>query len=1141
MLQYNVQHSKDKVLVDLIADERVREMDILAIQEPWTNSRDDRKGYCPSGSPFTLISTATEKTRAAIYINRRIRSEDLEVVRVEDSLVTVNLRLQIGEEKVRVAVHSAYNKPPESISTREIPEQLEAIVRAISNNDIPEQVLLGDFNLHHPAWGGEGCGTHRLAADLIQATGVADLEQILPEGTITRDIIKNTGQIDERREQTTVDLAFCSDKMRRRILSCRVREDLNKGSDHLPIETVFALERNAKEEALPPVRAWKRLDVDRFKATFQATADLLPSLQLENRQDIDNFAKILVEGAQQAAVAATPLERKSTHDKDFWTAECTEKVIEASRLRWEARKKGTLEARRLAQIATAIKGKVLKAAKQRAFRQAMQEASQVQGKLWKIAKWARKKARKELEPDYFPALEKGGRTAISTEEKVEIFYQECFPEPPRVDLSDIEGASYTHQLDNQPEANWEVTAEEQSNAIANTKPDKAPGDDSLPNRVIKLLASVIGEQLRRLFSACLKVGHHAEAFRRAITVVLRKPGKTTYTDPGAYRPIALLNTLGKVLEAIVAKRISKLAERCSLLPDQQYGARPGRSTETALLNITEQVRASWERDSKCVVTLLSMDVAKAFDRVSHPRLLHNLRVNSVPERLVKWVESFLQDRRTSIRIGGYTSETRRVSVGIPQGSPLSPILYLFYNASLIRECTIPSIQSGAMAFVDDNNVFITGTSTKETIRKFERIEEVCRKWERTHGSKFNRDKFHMVHLTKARRDDLDRPLVLNGQTIRPEPHIKVLGVLIDKKLTGQAHLRQVMDRAPEYVKVLKTIAGSTWGATLGAAREVYLRMVRPALSYGALLWFRPSGILPAAKGMMAKLRTIQGRCLRAVAGAYKATSVEALEAETHVEPLDIYISQIALQAAARNTLSPAFNGINMRAEKVLRGVHNRGPVPKLVGPLQALTSWVERKMEKPLRRSQEAEEEVRKKADKKLLKEVKMTTQAAYKQEWQQRWARAAKGGHSRRLQPSLSETPYRHLAKMKRPVASMVIQLRTGKIGFGLFLFTMKVPGYEDPFCHRCEEGKEMSVEHVLMECPAWTEMREECFSRAFRRGARPTLEGLLGTTKGCKAAAKMVQRTELLAQFSSCDLEAIGEEDVVDGEEDGEEDEGI
>ena len=89
-----------------------------------------------------------------------------------------------------------------------------------------------------------------------------------------------------------------------------------------------------------------------------------------------------------------------------------------------------------------------------------------------------------------------------------------------------------------------------------------------------------------------------------------------------------------------------------------------------------------------------------------------------------------------------------------------------------------------MAFMDDNNVFITGASTEETIKKFEKIEKACKKWERTHGSKFNRDKFHLVHMAKARRDDLNRPLVLNGETIKAEQSIKVLGVLIDKRLSG---------------------------------------------------------------------------------------------------------------------------------------------------------------------------------------------------------------------------------------------------------------------------------------------------------------------------------------------------------------------
>ncbi len=93
--------------------------------------------------------------------------------------------------------------------------------------------------------------------------------------------------------------------------------------------------------------------------------------------------------------------------------------------------------------------------------------------------------------------------------------------------------------------------------------------------------------MRRLYSAYIKEGYHPAEFRKATTVLLKKPGKADYTDLGSYRPIALLNILGKVLESIVAKRVSNLAERWSLLPDTQYGARPNRSTDLALLNITE--------------------------------------------------------------------------------------------------------------------------------------------------------------------------------------------------------------------------------------------------------------------------------------------------------------------------------------------------------------------------------------------------------------------------------------------------------------------------------------------------------------------------------------------------------------------------
>jgi hypothetical protein len=84
---------------------------------------------------------------------------------------------------------------------------------------------------------------------------------------------------------------------------------------------------------------------------------------------------------------------------------------------------------------------------------------------------------------------------------------------------------------------------------------------------------------------------------------------------------------------------------------------------------------------------LLLNVSGAFDNVSHARLLHDLQKRRVNEKTVKWIASFLSNRHTSIVINSFQSTAYQINTGIPQGSPLSPILYLYYNADLIEECT----------------------------------------------------------------------------------------------------------------------------------------------------------------------------------------------------------------------------------------------------------------------------------------------------------------------------------------------------------------------------------------------------------------------------------------------------------------------
>ena len=224
-----------------------------------------------------------------------------------------------------------------------------------------------------------------------------------------------------------------------------------------------------------------------------------------------------------------------------------------------------------------------------------------------------------------------------------------------------------------------ITNDEVIANIQRLKSDKAPGPDGTTNRILKACSTKLAELLTPLFQDCVTHAYHPREFKRANTIALRKPGKKYNTSSKAYRPIALLNTMGKVLEAVIARKITHIAEQHRLLPDTQMGARRGRSTESALELLTEQVHTVWGQGNNKVATLLSMDVAGAFDTVSHRRLIHNLRKRKIPKWITDWTASFLKERRTTLTINRRVTEE---FTGIPQRSPISPILYLFYNADI---------------------------------------------------------------------------------------------------------------------------------------------------------------------------------------------------------------------------------------------------------------------------------------------------------------------------------------------------------------------------------------------------------------------------------------------------------------------------
>ena len=169
----------------------------------------------------------------------------------------------------------------------------------------------------------------------------------------------------------------------------------------------------------------------------------------------------------------------------------------------------------------------------------MNEAGE--GHLWKAATYTKPRDSWGCTP----ALKVGDRELADNKEKAQAFMDSFFP--PMAPAED-------ETLTNSPsELSWEPISEvEVYRSLKVAKSSTAPGEDGLPTLVWKQFWAYVGNIITRIFTASIDLGCHPQRWRSARIVVLRKPGKPDYSLPGAYRPISLLNTLGKLLEAVMA-------------------------------------------------------------------------------------------------------------------------------------------------------------------------------------------------------------------------------------------------------------------------------------------------------------------------------------------------------------------------------------------------------------------------------------------------------------------------------------------------------------------------------------------------------------------------------------------------------------
>ena len=885
--QHNTARGRE-ILQSLFEVSLKEESDFIFVQEPYMFHHSPTNSFRPIHHPsyhlFPPILTTNLRPRVLTYLKK---SSQLQVSPRFDLVSDPDLQiLEVVLPSESFYVIHIYNEKPTSDYSTQL--TLERFLDQQLKLDKPF-LFLGDFNLHHPTWNPLVQNSTLLANRLVQYLDKTNAHLLNNSSVIEK--YGGTFHRSNSKGTSIIDLTFEGGFRQLRWGNWKYGE--STGSDHeLIIFDCLIPSANSHSSSannpLPSKFNIKKADWSMFRSQL-ILLQSQSQQQLEeaiNNGNVELIAALLQSVVHTAASNSIPLLKITSRSKPWWTKELTSLRQRFHKLRrlqkwypnvWNAERSAAARNKYFQQIQHTKKQhwyNFLAAAKEKMVFTA-----------YSYSRPDRYQTSMVPTLIYTPVQQNPPVQATTFSDKCKALAHTLFPQTQASTSADSTEESMGSEITQDKfsaggncQWDWpELTMDEMQNALP--KKITAPGLDCLDWTIIRKAMTIIPQFFFQVYHSLFKLGQHPSQWKNAVGIIIPKRNKKDYSAPKAYRPISLLPCLSKLLERIYSNRLSFLANtNCNLLHSSQFGGRKQRSAIDAALLLEEFIEKNLNKQR--IVSTVFLDIMGAFDQLQPSRLINTLHSLQLPVTLISWVQSFLSDRTIQFLFNGQLSHEFPVT-GTPQGSPISPILFLLSIRDLIPK--VSKIDHLQLSYMDDISVSVSSTSVAKNLQNLKLIiNELLGEAEKLSVT-FEIEKSEFIHFCH-RKEPPTSPLILNNNiTLEPKEVVRWLGIWFDRRLNFKTHIDKRLQLANGALSRIRNLASVSRGLHCHALRQLYLACVTSVLDYGSILWHGRRGTSMLSN----KCQKLQNQALTIITGAYKGSPIKALEVEASILPVKV--------------------------------------------------------------------------------------------------------------------------------------------------------------------------------------------------------------------------------------------------------------